>query len=153
MLSISCQKEQVTCRMVLKRAPACSGGMCSLARPTSWAWMFHRASSVCHWDTTNAAARSGVARGKTEVRWDSCSCSSGINSSMVSRASFPACRVSANSQAWSLVSSSVAAIASLTESSQQRMAPEAPHMKVRSSAVAFARLFQTTVCISELAAP
>ena len=118
MLSISCWKEQVTCRMVLKRAPACSGGTCSLAKPTSWAWMFRKASSVCHWATANAAARSGVARGKTEVRWDSCSCSSGINSSMLSRASFPACRASANSQAWSLVSSSVAAIAGLTESSQ-----------------------------------
>ena len=37
MLSISCQKEQVICRMVLKRALACSGGTCSLARVTSWA--------------------------------------------------------------------------------------------------------------------
>ena len=46
MLSISCQKEQVTCRMVLKRAPTCSGGTCSLARATSWAWMFRSASSV-----------------------------------------------------------------------------------------------------------
>ena len=36
MLSISCRKEQVTCRMVLKRAPTCSWGTCSLARSTSW---------------------------------------------------------------------------------------------------------------------
>ena len=42
MLSISCQKEQVTCRMVLKRAPTCSWGTCSLARSTSWVWMFCR---------------------------------------------------------------------------------------------------------------
>ena len=46
MLSISCRKEQVTCRMVLKRALTCSGGTCSLARSTSWAWMFHSTSSV-----------------------------------------------------------------------------------------------------------
>ena len=46
MLSISCRKEQVTCRMVLKGALTCSGGRCSLARVTSWAWMFHSASSV-----------------------------------------------------------------------------------------------------------
>ena len=152
-LSISCQKEQVTCRMVFKRALTCSGGTCSLARPTSWAWMFDKASSVCRLATAKAAARSGVARGKTEVRWDSCSYSSGMNSSMVSRASFPACQASASSWAWSLVLSSIAAIAGLTESSQRRMAPEAPHTKVQSSAVAFARPFQMTVCISELVAP
>ena len=75
MLSISCRKEQVTCRMVLKRAPTCSGGTCSLARSTSWAWMFRRASSVCRLATAKATARSGVARGKTEVRWGSRSCS------------------------------------------------------------------------------
>ena len=46
MLSISCRKEQVICRMVLKRAPVCSRGTCSLARVTSWAWMFCNASSV-----------------------------------------------------------------------------------------------------------
>ena len=46
MSSISCRKEQVTCRMVLKRAPACSRGTCSLAKVTSWAWMFCSASSV-----------------------------------------------------------------------------------------------------------
>ena len=97
MLSISCWKEQVTCRMVLNRALTCSGGTCSLARPTSWAWMFRKASLVCHLATAKAAARSGVARGKTEVRWDSCSCSLGMNSSMVLRASFPACRASASS--------------------------------------------------------
>ena len=34
MLSI-CQKEQDTCRMVLKKAPACSCGICSLPRSTS----------------------------------------------------------------------------------------------------------------------
>ena len=36
MLSISCWKEQVTCKMVLKKVPACSLGTCSLARSTSW---------------------------------------------------------------------------------------------------------------------
>ena len=99
MLSISCQKEQITCRMVLKRALTCSGGTCSLARSTSWAWMFRRASSVCRLATAKAAAKSGVTQRKTEVRWGSCSCSSGMNSSMVSRASFPACRASASSWA------------------------------------------------------
>ena len=91
MLSTSCQKEQVTCRMVLKRAPTCSGGTCSLARSTSWVWMFRRASLVCHLATAKAAARSGVARGKTGVRWGSCSSSSGMNSRIESRASFLAC--------------------------------------------------------------
>ena len=113
MLSISCRKEQVTCRMVLKRAPTCSEGTCSLARSTSWVWMFHRASSVCRLATAKATARSGVAWGKTGVRWGSCSCSLGMNSRMESRASFLACRASASSWAWSLVLSSVAAIASL----------------------------------------
>ena len=89
MLSISCRKEQVTCRMVLKRAPTCSGGTCSLARSTSWVWMFCRASSVCHLATVKAAARSGVARGKTGVRWASCSSSLGMNSRMESRACLP----------------------------------------------------------------
>ena len=36
MLSISCRKEQVTCKMVLKKAPACSSGTCSLTRSDSW---------------------------------------------------------------------------------------------------------------------
>ena len=36
MLSISCRKEQVTCRMVFNRALACSLGICSLARSASW---------------------------------------------------------------------------------------------------------------------
>ena len=36
MLSISCRKEQDNCRMVLKKAPACSWGICSLPRSTSW---------------------------------------------------------------------------------------------------------------------
>ena len=68
MLSISCQKEQVTCRMVLKKAPACSWGICSLPRSTSWVWMFHRASSVCRWATARTGARRWVALGKTRVR-------------------------------------------------------------------------------------
>ena len=97
MLSISCRKEQVTCRMVLKRAPTCSGDTCSLARFTSWVWMFRRASSVCCLATAKAAARSGVARGKTGVRWGSYSSSLGMNSRMELRASFPACRASASS--------------------------------------------------------
>ena len=73
MLSISCRKEQVTCRMVLKIALACSRGMCSLARFASWVWMFRIASSVCRLATAKAASRSGVAQGKTGVRWGSCS--------------------------------------------------------------------------------
>ena len=89
MLSISCRKEQVSCRMVLKRAPACSWGTCSLARSTSWVWMFHRASSVYRLATAKAGARRWVAQGKTGVSWGSCS--SGMNSRMESRASFPAC--------------------------------------------------------------
>ena len=89
MLSISSQKEQVSCRMVLKRAPTCSGGTCSLARSTSWVWMFHRASSVCRLDTAKAGARRWVARGKTGVSWGSCSL--GMNSRMELRASFLAC--------------------------------------------------------------
>ena len=89
MLSISCLKEQVNCRMVLKRAPTCSWGTYSLARSTSWVWMFRRASSVCHLATTKARARRWVAWGKTGVSWGSCS--SGMNSRMESRASFPAC--------------------------------------------------------------
>ena len=36
MLSISCRKEQVTCKMVLKKAPVCSSGTCSLTRSDSW---------------------------------------------------------------------------------------------------------------------
>ena len=116
MLFISCQKEQVSCRMVLKRAPTCSWGTCSLARSTSWVWMFHRASLVCCLATAKAGARRWVARGKTGVSWGSCSL--GMNSRMESRASFPACRASASSWAWSLVLSSVEAIAGLTESSQ-----------------------------------
>ena len=35
MLSISCRKEQDNCRMVLKKALACSCGICSLPRSTS----------------------------------------------------------------------------------------------------------------------
>ena len=116
MLSISCRKEQVTCRMVFNRAPACSSGICSLARSTSWEWMFRRASSVYRLATAKAGARRRVALGKTGVSWGSCS--SGMNSRMESRASFPACRASSSSLAWSLVFSPVAVIAGLTESSQ-----------------------------------
>ena len=36
MLSISCRKEQVTCKRVLKKAPVCSLGTCSLTRSNSW---------------------------------------------------------------------------------------------------------------------
>ena len=36
MLSISCRKEQVTCKMVLRKAPALSSGTCSLTRSDSW---------------------------------------------------------------------------------------------------------------------
>ena len=68
MLSISCRKEQDTCRMVLKKAPACSWGICSLPRSTSWVWMFHRASSVCRQATARTGARRWVALGKTRVR-------------------------------------------------------------------------------------
>ena len=116
MLSISCWKEQVTCRMVLKRAPACSWDTCSLARSTSWVWMFCRASSVYCLATAKAGARRWVARGKTRVSWGSCSL--GMSSRMESRASFLACQASASSLAWSLVLFSVAAIAGLMESSQ-----------------------------------
>ena len=35
MLSISCRKEQVTCKMVLRKALACSLGTCSLTRSNS----------------------------------------------------------------------------------------------------------------------
>ena len=99
MLSISCGKEQVSCRLVLKRALTCSWGKCSLARSTSWVWMFCRASTVCRLATTKAGARRWVALGKTGVSWGSCS--SGMNSRMESRASFPACQASASSWAWS----------------------------------------------------
>ena len=68
MLSISCWKEQDTCRMVLKKAPAYSWGICSLPRSTSWVWMFRRASSVCHRATARTGARKWVALGKTGVR-------------------------------------------------------------------------------------
>ena len=70
MLSISCWKEQDTCRMVLKKAPACSWGICSLPRSTSWVWMFRRASSVCR----RATARTGgkklgcLGKDRSEVR-------------------------------------------------------------------------------------
>ena len=68
MLSISCRKEQDTCRMVLKKAPACSWGICSLPRSTSWVWMFRRASLVCRQATARTRARRRVALGKTRVR-------------------------------------------------------------------------------------
>ena len=116
MLSISCWKEQVTCRMVLKRAPTCSLGTCSLARSTSWVWMFCRASLVYRLATARATDRRWVAWGKTRVSLGSCSL--GMSSRMESRASCLACRAPASSLAWSLVLFSVAAIAGLTESSQ-----------------------------------
>ena len=68
MLFISCWKEQDTCRMVLKKALACSWGICSLPRSTSWVWMFCRASSVCRRATARTGARRWFALGKTGVR-------------------------------------------------------------------------------------
>ena len=70
MLSISCQKEQVTCRMVLKKAPACSWGICSLPRSTSWVWMFCRAGPhrCATGPQLGPGQEDGFALGKTGVR-------------------------------------------------------------------------------------
>ena len=65
MLSISCQKEQVTCRIVLKKALVCLGGTCSFTKSDSWVWMFRKARSVCHRAAIRAGSRISAIQGKT----------------------------------------------------------------------------------------